>query len=246
MIETPWKELRPLIQADLTGDLTRGNHILIAAPTGGGKTTLGTKGILPMFHEVANILVLDTTADPALGNYGKPLPKYGKISGLRRLTVSDLTPESTAKIHKAMNRAYKQGECVVFIDEIRHIVDSQFLGLRAAAESLLLFSRKRKNIVVGLTQAPRWIPSAFYDQTRHQFIFKIRDLRTMKRLAEIGGDTDALKRIVPTLAKFEFAYVNSDGDVTTSRFELPRERPAEPRLTVLPSSARARRVKVSR
>lgn len=243
-VETRWKDLAPEIKAELTGDLTRGNHVLIAAPTGGGKTTLGTMGILPMFHNVADILVIDSTADPKLHNYGKAYPKYGKIKGLRRLSVSDLSPESTTKIHKAMNRAYKQGECIVFIDEIRHIVDPQFLGLRSAAESMLLFSRKRRNIVVGLTQAPRWIPSAFYDQSRLQFIFKIRDKRTMLRLAEIGGDTEALKAIVPKLAKYEFAYVNSDGDVTTSMFELPKKRPEERRAVVLPSSERSRRIKV--
>lgn len=243
-IETPWADLRPLIKDELTGDLRRGNHILIAAPTGQGKTTLGTKGILPMFHNVADILVIDSTADPKLSDYGKPFPKYGKIKGLRRLTVGDISPASTLKIHKAMNRAYKQGECIVFIDEIRHIVDPQMLNLKAAAESMLLFSRKRGNIVVGLTQAPRWIPSAFYDQSRLQFIFKIRDKRTMIRLAEIGGDTEALKRIVPTLGKFEFAYVNSDGDVTTSKFDLPKAGPTERRARILPSSAPRRRLKV--
>jgi hypothetical protein len=207
---------------------------------------LGTKGILPMFHNVANVLVLDTTADPKLTDYGQPYRKYGKINGLRRLSIHDLSPESTLKIHKAMNRAYKQGECVVFIDEIRHIVDPQFLGLKAAAESLLLFSRKRRNIVVGLTQAPRWIPSAFYDQSRMQFIFKIRDHRTMLRLAEIGGDTKRLKEIVPALEKYEFAYINTEGDVTTSRFDLPKSTPKRKRAVVLPSSAPRRRVKVSR
>lgn len=244
-VETPWKNLRPLIRADLTGDLRRGNHVLIAAPTGQGKTTLGTLGILPLFHNIADILVIDSTADPKLASYGKPFPKYGKIKGLRRLTVGDLSPDSTARIHKAMNRAYKQGEVVVFIDEIRHIVDPQYLNLRSAAESMLLFSRKRGNIVVGLTQAPRWIPSAFYDQTRLQFIFKIRDKRAMLRLAEIGGDTETLKQIVPSLGKFEFAYVNSDGDVTTSKFELPKNRPQERRAVVLPSSHPSRRVKVT-
>lgn len=244
-VETPWKELRPLIKTELTGDLTRGNHVLIAAPTGGGKTTLGTMGILPMFHNVADILVIDSTADPKLSDYGKPYPKYGKIKGLRRLSVHDLSPAATDKIHKAMNRAYKQGNCIVFIDEIRHIVDPQFLGLKAAAESLLLFSRKRENIVVGLTQAPRWIPSAFYDQTRLQFIFKIRDKRTLQRLAEIGGDTETLKAIVPNLAKYEFAYVNSDGDVTTSLFEIPKAQPKERKTGVLPTSAPARRLRVT-
>jgi ATPase family protein associated with various cellular activities (AAA) len=245
-VETPWVDLRPLIKEDLTRDLESGNHVLIAAPTGGGKTTLATKGILPMFTNVADILVIDSTADPKLRDFGKPYAKYGKIKGLRRLSVHDLSPEASAKIHRAMNKAYKQGECVVFIDEIRHIVDPQFLRLRAAAESMLLFSRKRRNVVIGLTQAPRWIPSAFYDQTRLQFIFRIRDKRAMLRLAEIGGDTETLKAIVPSLAKFEFAYVNSDGDVTTSKFDIPKTQPGEKKHSrVLSESAPTRRIVVT-
>lgn len=244
MIETPWKNLRPLVQEEIIGDLTRGNHIALIAPTGKGKTTLATKGLLPMFHNVADILVIDSTADPKLSNYGKPYQKYGKIKGLRRLTLSDLSAESTAKVHKAMSRAYKQGRCVVMVDEVRHLTDKKYLGLGAAAESFWLFSRKRENIMIGLTQAPRWVPSAFYDQSKLHFIFRIRDRRAVVRLAEIGGDYDTLKTVLPTLQGYEFAYVNSEGDVTTSQFDLPRERSQPRRAVVLPSPRHSRRVKV--
>lgn len=244
-VETPWFDLRPLIKEELTADLTHGNHVAIIAPTGGGKTTLAVKGIIPMFRDRANVLLLDTTADPKLSNYGKPYSKFGKNEGIRRLTVNDLSPESTMKIHKAMNKAYKQGNTVIVFDEVRHITDGKYLGLRAAAESLWLFSRKRENVVIGLTQAPRYVPSAFYDQSRLHFIFRIRDKRAMLRLAEIGGDYDTLKQVLPTLPKFDFAYVNSDGDVTTSRFELPPERRERPTLLLHPSQP-SRRVRVSR
>lgn len=240
MIETPWKDLRELVREELTSDLTHGNHVAIIAPTGGGKTTLCMRGIVPMFNNLADVLVIDSTADPKLTNYGKPYQKYGKIKGIRRLSVGDLSLESTAKIHKAMNRAYKQGNCVVVFDEVRHITDKKYLGLQAAAESLWLFSRKRENVVIGLTQAPRYVPSAFYDQSKLHFIFRIRDKRAMLRLAEIGGDYDALKTIAPTLKKYEFAYVNSDGDVTTSKFQLPRPKPDQPAVRLQPSGPEPR------
>jgi len=244
VIETPWLNLRDLVRGELTGDMTRGNHVAVIAPTGGGKTTLVTKGLLPMLRN-SDVLVLDTTADPKLADYGQSYSRYGKIKGLRRLSVNDLSPESTAKIHKAMSRAYKQGNVVVVFDEVRHITDGKYLGLSGAAESLWLFSRKRENLVIGLTQAPRYVPSAFYDQSKLHFIFRIRDKRAMLRLAEIGGDYDTLKSIVPTLEKFEFAYVNSDGDVTTSRFDLPRERREQPALRLRPSPA-PRRLRVAK
>lgn len=245
MVETPWRNLRELVKQELAGDLTRGHHVAVIAPTSGGKTTLVTKGLLPMLQGTADILVLDTSADPKLHNYGQPYSRYGKIKGLRRLTVNDLSAESTTKIHKAMSKAYKQGNCVIVFDEVRQITDKKYLGLQSAAESLWLFSRKRENLVIGLTQAPRYVPSAFYDQSQLHFIFRIRDKRALLRLAEIGGDYDTLKTVLPTLAKYEFAHVNSDGDVTTSMFELPRERAEQPALRLRPSPA-PRRLKVSK
>lgn len=244
MVETPWRELRELVREELAGDMTRGHHVAVIAPTSGGKTTLVTKGLLPMLS-TSDVLLLDTSSDPKLANYGQPYSRYGKIKGIRRLSVSDYSAESTAKIHKAMSKAYKQGNVVVVFDEVRQIADKKYLGLQSAAESFWLFSRKRENLVIGLTQAPRYVPSAFYDQSQLHFIFRIRDKRALLRLAEIGGDYDTLKTVLPTLSKYEFAHVNSEGDVTTSMFELPRERAEQPALRLRPTPA-PRRLKVSK
>lgn len=247
MIETPWKILRDEIRSELTEDLTRGNHFALVAPTGQGKTTLATKGLLPMFTGVADVLLIDSTADPKLRNYGKPLNRFGRIDGLRRLTVGDHSPESAAKIAKALQRAYKQGQVVILFDEVRHVTDKKYLNLGALAEHHWLFSRKRENIVGGLTQAPRFVPSAYYDQSKLHFIFKIRDRRAMQRLAEIGGDYDTIREIAPTLGPYEFAFVNSAGDVTTSKFDLPKrsgEKRVEVRREPLPPSGGSRRVVV--
>jgi len=216
----PWRTLRKMIKEELTADLTHGNHFSVIAPTGGGKTTLVTKGLIPMFEGTADILLIDSTADPKLAKYGKPVKKFGKIEGIRRLTLNDLTDQSSTKARMFMEKAYKQGGVVTIFDEVRHICDKKYLGLQASAESMWLFSRKRRNIVGGLTQAPRYVPSAFYDQSKLHFIFKIRDRRAMLRLAEIGGDYDTLKEVTPQLKPYEFAYVNSYGDVVVSKFDL--------------------------
>lgn len=242
-VDLKWKELAPIIQEELTSDLERGNHFALVAPTGQGKTTLATKGLIPMFDNVADVLLIDSTADPKLANYGKPMKKWGRIDGVRRLTLSNLRADSVEKVRKALERAYRQGEVVVVFDEVRHICDKKYLGLQGAAESLWLFSRKRRNLVGGLTQAPRYVPSAFYDQSKLHFIFKIRDRRAMLRLAEIGGDYDAIREIAPTLERYEFAYVNSDGDVTVSKFDLPRKQ-TEPRRYQLTPSAQSRKIQV--
>lgn len=250
MTDIDWKDLRPQIKDELTSDLTHGNHFSVIAPTGGGKTTLVTKGLIPMFNNIADVLLIDSTADPKLSSYGQPLRKWGKISGVRRLTVGDLTDFSVVKVRNALEKAFKQGEMVIVFDEVRHITDSKYLGLSASAEYLWLFSRKRKNLVGGLTQAPRYVPSAFYDQSKLHFIFKIRDRRAMLRLAEIGGDYDAIKAVAPTLGKYEFAFVNTDGDVITSKFDLnmaqePMTNRNKSKASLIPAEQR-RRIVVTR
>jgi hypothetical protein len=216
----PWRKLRDQIKEELTSDLTHGNHFSVIAPTGGGKTTLVTKGLIPMFDSIADVLLIDSTGDPKLAKYGKPYRSVGGIKGIRRLSTADVSLASSDKVRSALEKAYKQGETVTIFDEVRHITDKRYLGLQANAEYMWLFSRKRKNLVGGLTQAPRYVPSAFYDQSKLHFIFKIRDRRAMLRLAEIGGDYDTLKEVCPMLKKYEFAYVNSEGDVVISKFDL--------------------------
>jgi hypothetical protein len=232
----PWRKLRDIVKEELTSDLTHGNHFSVIAPTGGGKTTLVTKGIIPMFDGVADVLLIDSTGDPKLAKYGKPYRRYGSIQGIRRLTTQDLQARSSDQVRAAMEKAYKQGQVVTIFDEVRHVTDTKYLGLQAAAESLWLFSRKRRNLVGGLTQAPRYVPSAFYDQSKLHFIFKIRDRRAMLRLAEIGGDYDTLKEVCPLLKKYEFAFVNSEGDIVVSKFDLKaptvKVRKEEPRETI--------------
>jgi len=58
----PWRKLRDQIKEELTSDLTHGNHFSVIAPTGGGKTTLVTKGLIPMFDEIADVLLIDSTS----------------------------------------------------------------------------------------------------------------------------------------------------------------------------------------
>jgi hypothetical protein len=91
--------------------------------------------------------------------------------------------------------------------------------MQPAMEHIWLFGAKRGVNVIGATQAPRFVPSAFYDQSHVHFIFKIRDKRSQKRLSEISGDVDTLDAIAPNLDMFQFAYVNPMGDVVRSTYK---------------------------
>jgi DNA helicase HerA-like ATPase len=98
------------------------------------------------------------------------------------------------------------------------MADKKYFAMAPNLEYLWLFGRKRGVSVIGATQAPRFVPSALYDQSRMHFIFRLRDRRAQRRLAEISGDIDTLEEVTPNLELFEFAYVNPLGDVVRSMF----------------------------
>lgn len=213
----PWEQLNSEIASDLKGVGRNRPHVALLAPTGGGKTTLALKGILPHYQDA---LILDTTGDPnaPMHGYGEPLKKWGKIEGHRRLVVSSLSREAKGKIHAALTKAFNQGDIAIYVDEVRQMSDKRYFAMQSTLEYLWLFGRKRGVSVVGSTQAPRFVPSAFYDQSRMHFIFRIRDRRAQKRLGEISGDIDTLESVTPYLNEFEFAYVNPKGDVVRSMY----------------------------
>ena len=217
-----WAEFRLLLQSDLeVSERTAGKHFATIAPTRQGKTTLVTKGIIPLYLAAeVPVLVLDTTADPKLAKYGERMPRIGKMSGLHRVTISSLSNDNIAKVYQAAMRAYKQGDMVIYVDEIRHVCDPRFMGLGRMMEHLWLFGGKHGITVGGATQAPRWVPSSFYDQSQLHLLFRIRDIRARKRLSEIGGDTKTLESLIPDLPRYNFAYVSPDGDVSVSKYDL--------------------------
>lgn len=226
----PWSEMNALF-AEHIQEFTKiksGVHVALLGTTRGGKTTLATggptgNGILSHFE---NCLVLDTTGDPGfISEYGKPVKKFGAIRGHQRLTVTNMQPASREKIYKHIHRAVGQGNVAIYADEVRQLVDKKFFDLGAIMDHVWLFCAKRNVSLIGGSQAPRWLPSSFYDQSKMHFIFGMRDKRAMKRLAEISGDVDTLEAVIPNLARWQFAYVGIDGNVSVSKFEIPKAAP---------------------
>lgn len=206
-----------------------GMHVALLGTTRGGKTTLATGGKSGMgiLHHWENCLVLDSTGDPGtIKDYGKPVQKFGAIRGHRRLSVSDMSDKSRQLIYRYMNRAVAQGDIAIYADELRQLTDKRFFGLESVLNHTWLFTAKRGVSLIAGSQAPRWLPSSFYDQSKTHFIFGMRDRRAMKRLAEISGDVDTLELVIPRLERFQFAYVGMDGEVSISKFvEPPKPKP---------------------
>lgn len=220
----PWEEMRHILREDLEpSSRTAGLHFGLLAPTRGGKTTLTTKGILPIYSSIeVPVLLIDSTADPKLKDYGDKMPRFGgKFKTIHRLTIGNIDHESVLAVYRALNKAMDQGDMVVYVDELRHVADPKFMGLGKALEHIWLFGGKHGITLGAASQAPRWLPSSFYDQSKVHFLMRIRDERARKRVGEISGDTEVLKPLLPHLRKYEFAYVSPEGDVLRSKYKMP-------------------------
>lgn len=220
--EVLWPEFRQKLLYDLAPrDRTAGLHWSMLAITRGGKTTLSTKGLIPLYLEAEiPVLVIDSTSDPKLKKFGSRIPRIGGMKELHKVSVDSLGRSAAEEIHRALSKAYSQGDILIYVDEIRHVADPKFLGLGMALENIYLFGGKRGVTLGGVTQAPRWVPSSFYDQAKAHFLFRVRDDRSRKRCEEISGDTATLRPLLPELSKYQFAYVSPDGDVVRSKYAL--------------------------
>jgi hypothetical protein len=111
---------------------------------------------------------------------------------------------------EALDKAYWSGGWVVVIDEVRALAgnDAPALGLGAVLENNWQRGADRPLTVICATQQPAHAPSSMYDQPMHTYIGRTQDVGRHQRLAEIGGDPEVLKRVLPTLEPYEFLYVH--------------------------------------
>ena len=202
-------------------------HHSIISLTGGGKSFLATRGLLPM-RGWRRAVILDNKGDDAtLRNVGRPVRELpNRDSRIRsrkepdsrwfRLMVSDDWNKARDQVRKALDTVYKQGAWTIFIDETRHLTDPKIpsLGLRNYVEQIWLRGRSREVELVSMTQAPRWVPSSFYDQPSFVWIGRINDERAHQRLREIGGLRREHLGIIQRLQRREFLVIGDGGDYT--------------------------------
>lgn len=202
-------------------------HHSILCLTGGGKSYLYTRGLLPM-RGWKRCLIIDVKGDDetldGVGTRVRTIPQHAPRfknkqqadSEWYRLIVHDDIKKAREQVRDALARVYKQGEWTVFLDETRHLTDPRApsLGLRTYVEQLWLKGRSRGVEVVGATQAPRWMPSSFYDQPSFVWIGRINDERAHQRMREIGGLKRGHLGIIQRLQKREFLVVGDSGDYT--------------------------------
>lgn len=211
-----------------------GIHVSLIAVTGDGKSYLIRRGLLPLWEQW-RVLVVDSKGgrDETWQGYGQVVDRFPaqELRGqppqdgqprVYRLVVpgyewsphmkrdSDGVRRARLVVGEALNLAYQQGHWTIVIDETRAVTDSpeQFgLGLRGLLVTDWRMGRALDLTVVAGTQAPRYQPSEFYDQVGWLYIGPTLDGRSLDRLDEIGGDTEAIRAALPHLQEHEFLWV---------------------------------------
>lgn len=204
-------------------------HHSIFGQNGSGKTHLIVHGLLPLCED-DNVLIVDNKGDDETLNASgarrvRQLPtKIRRVamddgkprSGWYQLVVADETSRAQDQVGRALERVYSEGNWVVVLDETRAISDprSPGLGLQPQLDRLWLRGRSRNIAVIASTQAPRWVPSSFYDQCQFAWCSRIRDERAHQRVMEIGSMTRAHIPHIASVRKRRWLYMDDEEEET--------------------------------
>jgi hypothetical protein len=200
-------------------------HHSIVGQNGSGKTHLIVHGLLPLAVDDRVLIIDNKGDDPVLNAAGakrvRQIPR-----NMRRIILGDEKPKANwfqlvvyeelsraqEQVAEAIQRVYKEGEWVVVIDETRALSDprSPGLGLQPELDRLWLRGRSRKIPVIASTQAPRWVPSSFYDQCQFVWCSRIRDDRAHQRIQEIGSMTKAHIPHIASIRKRRWLYMDDE------------------------------------
>lgn len=203
-------------------------HHSIFGQNGSGKTHLIVHGLLPLCTK-DNLCIFDSKGDdPVLSAAGaRPVrqlpPKWKRAldndrekDGWYRLVINDDVARAQDQVGRALDLIYDEGNWIVVLDETRAISDprSPGLGLQPLLDRLWLRGRSRNISVIAATQAPRWVPTSFYDQCQFAWCSRIRDDRAHQRIMEIGSMTRAHIPHIASIRKRRWLYMDDEDEET--------------------------------
>lgn len=204
-------------------------HHSVLGQNGSGKTHLIVYGLLPLCTDDKCLIIDNKGDDPVLRASGarpvRSLPRElrrvslddGKPkSAWYRLAVYDDVAHAQDQVGAALEQVYREGNWIVVIDETRAVSDprSPGLGLQPQLDRLWLRGRSRNISLIAATQAPRWVPSSFYDQCQFVWCSRIRDERAHQRVMEIGSMTRAHIPHIAAVRKRRWIYMDDEEDET--------------------------------
>lgn len=224
----PWAEVSRLVNK--MWDPENGPHHSTVGLTGSGKSYLNINGLLKPMCPDDRVLIIDVKRNDKLvssiGNPCEEIPKKTWNTRKRepmdhwyRLVVHDQFAEAgrtkaSGQVFRALERVYHEGNWVVYCDEIQDLggLRKPNLGLSMHLDELYRKGRSRGISVLAGTQAPRHVPSSFYDQASFAWIGRLADEDKQKRLREIGGLPKPALPFITTLRRREWLLSADNGE----------------------------------
>jgi hypothetical protein len=200
-------------------DWRQGEHVLIAAPTSAGKSTLAAK-IAPKRGHV--VVLVSKSRDDHLrrlfGNYTRidtwpPRRDADRVLLWPRpkSTAADTIAHQQSQFAACLDDVQSRGGWCVVVDECHYA--TEFLGLGRPIAVLHHQGRSSGVSMVVLTQRPAWIPRIIYSSASHVFLGATAGDRDDSRaLASLGGrDSKRVAEHLETLPKHDLVYLNPMG-----------------------------------
>lgn len=205
-----------------------GQHTIFLGPTGRGKTSIAGQLLTRAAPKHDGLLTIQIGHDPALQHLGKPtkdwpppLPipmyLYDEKPMIRRYQPRPRKPEHLLRMRSQSARIlrwmFARANWALFIPDLQVVCDPHMMGLGAEVDQLLITLRKLTSSVWMDAQAPRWIPTASYDQTSHLIIWRNRNEDVMRKLKSIAGlDFEFMLNLLKDIKYHDFLWVDTVAD----------------------------------
>ena len=197
----------------------QGEHMLIAAPTQAGKSTLASY----LVARRGQVVVL--AAKGKEDNLRRRYADFAKITDwppprdkskvllwpTRQATAALTMKTQQDAFKKCLDYVNMRGAWCVVDDESHWM--SQFLRLDKEIAILHHQGSSQGVTMVNLTQRPSWIPKIIYSSSSHVFIGNTSDRDDLKSLSNLGGvDAKEVAETVQRIGRHDLLYINSMGD----------------------------------
>lgn len=209
----PW----PNVKTRIARTWKQGQHFLVIAPTGRGKTVL-IKELMPLrSHTVFfGTKIHDEEYDELLKRGGfKRIEKWPPRAWQEKVmlwpypekTIRDTKGKQLLAFRDALDSLYRRGKWTVVFDELHWMAHD--LKLYDEIASLHHQGRSSKLTLIDGFQRPAFVPRIVYSSATHLAVWGTNDPSDLKQLATFTGTSvRQWQETMPELDDFEFVYVN--------------------------------------